>query len=335
MDALATLCCWGNFFDIHQAGLVIWETTLAAGDNLKIAIHVLLLLSLAEMSEAKNLFPSEPGTVRGCAWLEGDGPGPVPDLIGDTLQKAEVRAYKIKVKVIGEKPSPDHRRGIVIEQDPPRCSVWPSKLREINVTLSSGKSKVRDAFVEIPGKGFVGFDMNKHGQPRMVAGQCVTSKGNLRIFDIGSPLAEPVYDKAACAQEMPYFRSGSSTLKITPAVSSPQLKRSKGSSTPRMKVTIVFMATEAGITDLEFAHHLTTYFQPINAGFKVISGQVRPEGPRVYKRLAKGESMSLPLFIEADPDTRLGDHWVTFAFLNLAGVRNYQATEPVKIRVIE
>jgi hypothetical protein len=45
--------------------------------------------------------------------------------------------------------------------------------------------------------------------------------------------------------------------------------------------------------------------------------------------------MSLPLFIEADPDTPLGDHWVTFAFLNLAGVRNYQAAEPVKIQVIE
>lgn len=71
-------------------------------------------------------------------------------------------------------------------------------------------------------------------------------------------------------------------------------------------------------------------------GFQLQPGRaIHSEGPRVRKQVTQSEGFVQDAFLSADADTRLGEHWVTFAFKNLLGVDSYQVTDPIMINVIE
>jgi len=285
-----------------------------------------ILLFLSEIAWAKNLNPSEPGTVRGCAWSPAWGPGPTPDLVGDWVENIRRQRNDFTVVVAGSKASPYLTRNRVIAQNPPECSRWQSQSREVQVTLSAGKNRIEAAFVKNAEGKFVPYSASSFGPPVANAKACVTSKGGWPIYDIGAPVVESLYHETACS--LSGIRTlGPQQLTIAMMVDSSEA-RSRG-----LAFKAQFKARNQPV-HLSFSDYFTLHFMPVNPGFHA-SGSISMIGsassPRVTRVVTASQPFEVKGRITVDKDVPAGEHWLTFAFRSIDQDEWSEVTEPVKI----
>lgn len=150
------------------------------------------------------------------------------------------------------------------------------------------------------------------------------------------PAPELLYDEAACDRHAYAFLGKPATdLHMTISAAGHELKRSTKSSSPSLLIKVTFRGTNADPDQILFAHHFTTYFHPINPGFRVRARQIINHGPRFQRRVTATKITELEAFLEAGDSVKPGEHWIRFVFWNLAGMQAYRLSEAIKIRVVE
>lgn len=313
------------------------------------------LAPTAKLFAMGNGIRPEPGTIRGCTW-SGWGPGPAPDIVSDSEEKARATQYDkgVTIKVVARKKSPYFVKGFVSDQDPPPCAKWPSASREVKLTISSGKTEPEAAFVEVPGKGYFPYSEKDFGKPSMATGECLSAKG-LRVFDIGTQITKKYFDEEACEIGARGYRPihfNQNNLKITMSIlgnSSGIIPRDAKDKTRRdtyaIQLKIDFEGPKSEEIQILFSSGVSTYLHPVAPGFKltklseqpgVASGLFQGDAAnrgRFIKNVGRGTVYSVYGNLLVSPDVKAGEHWLTFAFKNLRTEDFYNVSEPVKIKV--
>ncbi|RYZ52550.1 MAG: hypothetical protein EOP07_19420 [Proteobacteria bacterium] len=300
---------------------------------------------------AFNMVPPEPGTTTGCTW---SGPEPAPDLVGEPEKNInlEYLGKGVKAVVTARKKSEYFVKGYISDQDPLPCASWPNARRELQLTISSGKSEPEAVFVEIPGKGFFPY-VDSFGAPSMDSGQCITAKG-YKVYDIGTQITDKFYDADACRPNVRGFQTehfvrSSLKIKVTylgqldqPATEVRSNKvplKTKGG-----RIKMEFTANNNEVVGIRLASDPSTYIHPIAPGFlfdrlsenESFGYGIGLMGNRIRQEKQVGNGKSYVLFgtLKISPNLKPGEYWINFAFKNLLTENYYNISDPVKIPVL-